>query len=550
MAVMLILLLLIKLSGECEAEGTSFAITFISFVTHNENDFLAVGKGYDAVPEKAIHKFASWIISQFVAVLEEPMMWLVFHSDSIGSAPGFELRVDRIFEKDSCGFEFANLTSSNPIYLASPGYPGNYPPNINCIWFFTENTPGTYVISILDLETEWADMLSIGTGPLVSSESTIVQRSLWQFPRTVLIPEWEMWISFSSNDWVQYRGFIVEIIRTDNIDVDCPSDKCYNGYGCLDPTLRCNTIGECYDWSDEWNCEYCPNTTLTLRSGEDTGVTSPFYPAYYPDNVDCFWKITDKALHGFIDVTFIALDLYQDQDFLTIGVGTEIKNSGMAFRFSGSIAPRAGTINDTAMWMRLTTGVGGGLVSTGFEVKLRGHHLYVPCNPNEFLCANGFGCLMSSLLCDEQMQCLDGSDEERCDECGTLLQSVNPGYTHHITSANYPYHYPNNMECHWNLVSNEGKSFIIEFVTFETQFVHDVLTFGSGSDVLHEFSSFMAAQLFVVIERSSIWLRFKSDEMVTGRGFEVMVKRTHESESFLTVFLASKQACSMQKSLH
>ncbi|XP_072044918.1 zinc metalloproteinase nas-39-like [Amphiura filiformis] len=372
-------------------------------------------------------------------------------------------------------------------------------------------------------------MLSIGTGPFVSSESTVLQRSLWHFPRTLLIHEWQMWIRFGSDAWVQFRGFIVEVVRTDDTNIECPSDQCYDGYGCLDPIMKCNIIGECFDWSDEWNCAYCPNTTLTLPSSEDIVVASPFYPAYYPENVDCFWRITSEIPHGFIVVNFIALELYLNQDYLTIGVGDEIKYPGMVSRLTGMNTPRAGTINGTAMWLRLTTGVGGGPVSAGFEVNLRWHRMYVPCNSNEFMCAiNGFGCFMSSFICDEETQCLDGSDEERCDECGTPLQIVNLGDAYHINSANYPYHYPNNMECHWNLVSNEGKSFVVEFVTFDTQSGHDVLTLGNGHDVLHEMSSFNAAQLFVVVERLIIWLSFKSDEMVTGRGFEIIVERIHE----------------------
>ncbi len=39
----------------------------------------------------------------------------------------------------------------------------------------------------------------------------------------------------------------------------------------------------------------------------------------------------------------------------------------------------------------------------------------------------------------------------------------------------------------------------------------------------------MTAELYVVVEELEIWLRFTSDEIVTGRGFQVIVGRVYES---------------------
>ncbi len=78
---------------------TSFVITFLSFVTHNENDFLTVGKGYEVEADNLMYTFSSWIQSGFVGVFEASAMWMEFQTDTVGSAPGFKLRIDRIGEK-------------------------------------------------------------------------------------------------------------------------------------------------------------------------------------------------------------------------------------------------------------------------------------------------------------------------------------------------------------------------------------------------------------------------------------------------------------------
>ena len=38
----------------------------------------------------------------------------------------------------------------------------------------------------------------------------------------------------------------------------------------------------------------------------------------------------------------------------------------------------------------------------------------VPCEVNEFECANGYGCLDNTQVCDDLQLCLDASDELNC----------------------------------------------------------------------------------------------------------------------------------------
>ena len=124
--------------------------------------------------------------------------------------------------------------------------------------------------------------------------------------------------------------------------------------------------------------EYCTNSTLIVPRDDDDGaeVTSPFFPAYYPDNVDCFWSVTSDALTGYIVVSFVTLDLQYLDDFLVVGYGEETGLSSTAkARLSGANAPRTGTINGTALWLRFTTS-NIGQVDIGFKLLLEWSDTY------------------------------------------------------------------------------------------------------------------------------------------------------------------------------
>ena len=115
---------------------------------------------------------------------------------------------------DSCDVEIGNLTNDGKIYLSSPLYPQNYPTNIDCFYIFSETIPGTYVITVVDVETEFWDKLMIGHSYDIGEDTMDVELSLWFFPKTILVPDLVMWVRFTSNHAVTFRGFLLEIERT------------------------------------------------------------------------------------------------------------------------------------------------------------------------------------------------------------------------------------------------------------------------------------------------------------------------------------------------
>lgn len=76
----------------------SFVIHFLTFDTELTNDPLALGRGNFVTADTVIRTFSSWIPPHFVAVVEEPILWMTFTSDFAKSGRGFEIQIDRIKE--------------------------------------------------------------------------------------------------------------------------------------------------------------------------------------------------------------------------------------------------------------------------------------------------------------------------------------------------------------------------------------------------------------------------------------------------------------------
>ena len=105
---------------------------------------------------------------------------------------------------------------------------------------------------------------------------------------------------------------------------------------------------------------------------EAVDVTSPFYPLYYPDGIDCFWRVTSEQLSGFLVISFLTVSLHYGDDFLTIGVGNEIIDSAVILRLTGNAAPRIVTVEDHELWLRLTTNLWGQIsIGVWLQIKWR-----------------------------------------------------------------------------------------------------------------------------------------------------------------------------------
>ena len=120
---------------------------------------------------------------------------------------------------DECGTEISNLTHNIPVYITSPNYDKGlpYPHNIDCTWYITDSAVGTYIVTIMDFETEYWDIIEFGFGANAMEESRVSVIREWPAPANILIPHMQMWIRFTSNVDVALRGFLLQVERKSEI---------------------------------------------------------------------------------------------------------------------------------------------------------------------------------------------------------------------------------------------------------------------------------------------------------------------------------------------
>ena len=116
--------------------------------------------------------------------------------------------------------------------------------------------------------------------------------------------------------------------------------------------------------------------------------------------------------------------------------------------------------------------------------------------------------------------------------------NVTTGNIFEISTPQYPYFYPHNIECTWQFVSssmNTAGSYAIHFLEFHTH-EHDDLIIGKGlarmssaNDVLQTFPALVPSHVVVVIEQPAIWLMFQSNVAISFTGFSLMIERNQDT---------------------
>ncbi|XP_056594957.1 suppressor of tumorigenicity 14 protein homolog [Triplophysa dalaica] len=140
-------------------------------------------------------------------------------------------------------------------------------------------------------------------------------------------------------------------------------------------------------------------------------VTSPYYPAYYPPNVDCNWKIRAPLPGYLLSVTIVMLDIQDspaastcEKDWLEIG-GVKLCNP-----IGDSSRKR---IYSSPVLLHFHSDES--LTHKGFYLIFRAFSPESAC-PRQFRCGDG-KCIPLRKVCDGDKDCSDGRDEAKCHTC-------------------------------------------------------------------------------------------------------------------------------------
>uniref|UniRef100_A0A803XZU0 CUB and Sushi multiple domains 2 n=1 Tax=Meleagris gallopavo TaxID=9103 RepID=A0A803XZU0_MELGA len=295
-----------------------------------------------------------------------------------------------------CG---GTLTNMGGVIL-SPGFPGNYPSNLDCTWkillpigYERNYRTKSAHIQFLNFSTEANhDFLEIQNGPYHTS-SMIGQFSGMELPSPLLSTTHETLVHFYSDHSENRQGFKLtyqaSIASTCNDpgtpqngtrygDSREPGDtttfQCDPGYQLQGQAkITCVQLNNRFFWQPD------PPTCIAACGGNLTGpagvILSPNYPQPYPPGKECDWRI--KVNPDFvIALIFKSFNMEPSYDFLHIYEG-EDSNSPLIGSFQGSQAPERIESSGNSLFLAFRSDASVGM--SGFAIDYKGILLILIC---------------------------------------------------------------------------------------------------------------------------------------------------------------------------
>ncbi|XP_078582053.1 cubilin-like isoform X2 [Branchiostoma floridae x Branchiostoma japonicum] len=488
-----------------------------------------------------------------------------FVSDGSGSSSGFKVNFQA--QGQACGGSLTLTNSVTEGFIMSPGYPGNYPVNIDCFWTITAPS----AIQLDFVETFYIephpncqyDFVQVFEGDALTSPSlgTFCGTTL---PQTVRTVGNTMMVRFRTDTSVQHAGF---------------------------------------------KAKYSIATCGGRLTGDSGTITSPAYPSNYANNLDCEWLLQGPTGHY---VTFTFADQFNvqgssgncgSQDYLEIRDGINSTAPALG-QYCGSSAPASVDTSDSYAYIRFRTDGSG--QAPGFSmtwqasVESCGGQLTTPTGTftspnfpgqyphsrrclwqitvpqgrritltfNAFNIENHSSCRYDYIavyngvtpsspfmtrLCGETPPTpvestgntmtvvfqTDGSvsnggfsatySSNQLATCGGILSGPPGGGT--ITSPNYGNgNYSNSQECIWTINNPNpiNSSVVLQFTDFELEThgscQYDFLEIRAGGDM----NSFLLSRLCgadtpptIAVPTNQVWIQFVSDFSIVHPGFSL-----------------------------
>ncbi|XP_070570522.1 CUB and sushi domain-containing protein 1-like [Ptychodera flava] len=414
------------------------------------------------------------------------------------------------------------------IDVTSPGYPNNYPNNADCEWIIYTEDNTRILVEHWDFETERNfDLYSAGHGKQPSKNtSEIWEHSGFELPEDFSSVGGSVWITFTSDYVVSAKGFRNRIY-------DAGSSSCSNLCGYDNPFQGCSCESHCV-FNDTCCSDYfeacagdCVEEIVVPERGQ-VEITSPNYPANYPNDALCQWKISSERGNEML-VRFTEFYTEQGYDFFFAGDGDyPSQESSVIWAHSGFTAPNDYLSDDSSIWMRFVSD--GSVTEKGFHIVVedmdeQGGSCVDMCNQYnfDFHCSCQRDCVFNANCCPGYFElCAGGCVESYVVAAGELVD---------IYSPNYPLDYPNDARCEYIVSHNStGGRLYVGFYDFSTEQDYDFFFAGhgdepdiSGSTVISAHSGQDLPPSFTS-EEDAVWMRFTSDSTTTDRGFHAFVE--------------------------
>ncbi|XP_071475764.1 cubilin [Marmota flaviventris] len=324
--------------------------------------------------------------------------------------------------------------------IHSPNYPNHYRSNTECSWVIQVEKNHRVLLNFTDFDLEPPDSCILTYDGVSSASSRLARVCGRQQPTNPVTSSGNsLFVRFQSGPSRQSRGFRAQFRQE------------------------------------------CGGRILT--DSFDT-ISSPLFPAKYPNNQNCSWIIQAQPPFNHITLSFTHFGLESStrctHDFLEVLDG-DYYDAPLRGRYCGTSMPHPITSFSSALTLRFVSD--SGLNFDGF------HATYAA----------------STSACGGTFHMAEG-----------ILDS--PGY---------PEVYPPNMECVWNIVSSPGNRLQLSFISFQLEdsqncsrdFVEIREGNATGPLVGRYCGNFLPLNYSSVLGHI-LWIRFVSDGSGSGMGFQ------------------------------
>ncbi|XP_028834623.1 CUB and sushi domain-containing protein 3-like isoform X3 [Denticeps clupeoides] len=441
--------------------------------------------------------------------------------------------------------------------ILSPGFPGNYPSGLDCIW--TVKLPIGFGIHLqfLNFSTEAVhDYLEVRSG--VPDASSIINRfSGSTVPESFFSTTHETSFIFHSDYSQNKAGFHIAyeayelqrcpdprpfrnglVIGSDFGVGMTISFECLPGYTLIGETSLTCLHGISRNWNHPVpQCEALCGGNVTSLHGT---IYSPGHPAVYPNFQDCMWNIRVPPGNG-IYVNFTVLQTELIYDYITVWDGPD-QGSPQIGHFSGSSAQEAVHSTSNQILLKFHSDFS----NCGFFVL--SYHAYQlrVCQPPpdvanaeiltddeefqigdiiRYRCLPGFTLVGNEILTcrlGERLQ-MDGPPphcQVQCPDNEVLFDS-----TGMILSPGFPDNYPNLQMCSWLINVEKGYNITLHFELFQTEKEFDILEIFDGPNIyspsLATFSGDLTVPFNITTTGHQLLLRWSSDHGTNRKGFRI-----------------------------